>query len=101
MHLIELFLPLNDNEGHRFPSRQFEGVRKQLIGRFKGLTVFSRSPAEGLSTDNGKTIDDEIIVLEVLSDTLDVDWWKQYKTELERTFRQDEILIRATVVTVI
>ena len=28
-------------------------------------------------------------------ETLDEAWWRAYRQELERTFRQDEIVIRA------
>jgi hypothetical protein len=38
---------------------------------------------------------DEIVVFEVMASELDRDWWRAYRTALERRFRQDTIIIRA------
>ena len=37
---------------------------------------------------------DDIVTFEVMRETLDRDWWKAYKEELEESFRQEEIVIR-------
>ena len=66
-----------------------------------GLTAFSRSPAQGTTSDGGKTIHDEIIVFEVMTETLDAAWWRSYRLQLERDFRQDEIVVRASTVTLL
>ncbi|MGV3585605.1 MAG: hypothetical protein ACO1OF_01280 [Adhaeribacter sp.] len=42
-----------------------------------------------------KNGEDEIIIYEVMAETLDQAWWQNYKKSLEKTFRQEEILIRA------
>jgi hypothetical protein len=101
MHLVELLLPLNDNSGHPFGVEKYDIVRQQLTERFGGLTAFTRSPAQGSTKGDGKTIHDEIIVFEVMTETLDVSWWVSYRRNLEREFRQDEIVIRASNVTVL
>ena len=36
-----------------------------------------------------------MLVLEVMADELDRDWWGRYRRELEARFRQDEIVVRA------
>ena len=101
MHLIEIFLPLKDNDGQSFGVEKYSAVRQHLTERFGGLTAFTRSPAEGTTTDGGKTVQDQIVVFEVMTDRLDVAWWRSYLLELEQEFRQDAILARASAVTVL
>jgi hypothetical protein len=43
-------------------------VREHLTKRLGGLTAFSRSAAQGATSDGGKTVHDEIIVFEVMTD---------------------------------
>jgi hypothetical protein len=101
MHLVEIFLPLNDNDGRPFGTEKYAEVREHLTARFGGLTAFSRSPAQGTTSDGGKTVHDEIIVFEVMAEILDASWWKSYRLQLEREFRQDEIVVRASTVTLL
>jgi hypothetical protein len=96
MHLIEIFLPLTDNNGLRFDSGLFERVRKELTERFGGVTAFVRAPAEGTFNSGGAIVHDEIVVIEVMVEDLDRRWWNSYRRELETTFAQDEIIIRAS-----
>jgi hypothetical protein len=101
MHLVEILLPLNDNSGRPFRIERYAKVREHLTERFGGLTASSRSPAQGTTSDGGKTVHDEIIVFEVMTETLDASWWKSYRLQLERDFRQDEIVVRASTVTLL
>lgn len=96
-HLIQILIPLFDNEGRRFEQSQFEGLRAHLIAHFGGLTAFVQSPALGLWKDaeSGTTTRDNMILFEVMTARFDHDWWAGYRAELERIFRQDEILVRA------
>jgi hypothetical protein len=96
MHLIELFLPLRDNRGQPFPHADYVAVERQLTERFGGVTAYPRAPATGLwKTSPTKTVEDDLVVYEVMADKLDVPWWQAYREALEKTFRQDRILIRA------
>jgi hypothetical protein len=62
---------------------------------FGGLTAYTRAPAEGL-WDSGSTVKrDDIVVVEVMVDSLDRRWWKDYRRELEQLCCQDEIVLRA------
>ena len=54
MHLIQILLPLNDNEGAPFDPDLYRDVREELSSRFGGLTAFTRAPAEGHWEDDGK-----------------------------------------------
>ena len=95
MHLIEIFLPLADNQGHEQPSALFDQVRQELAERYGGLTAFTRSPAKGLwQGDDNQRQQDDIVIYEVMSDSLDRGWWRAYKVDLERRFKQQEIVIR-------
>ncbi|MHC8381370.1 hypothetical protein [Pseudomonas sp. LB3P14] len=102
MHLIEIFLPLNTNDGTPQPIELFRRVREQLAEQFGGVTAFTRNPAKGISLleDNEKS-EDDIIVYEVMVEAVDRLWWQSYKRDLEERFHQDEIMIRATAVSLI
>ncbi len=39
MQLVQILLPLLDNEGRRFQPAAYERIRAELIGRFGGLTA--------------------------------------------------------------
>jgi hypothetical protein len=101
MHLIEILLPLNDNNGRPFEAGKYAAIRKNLTERFGGLTAFTRAPAQGITTGGGKTVHDDIVVFEVMAEKLDVSWWKSYRRELEQEFRQDAIVVRASTVTLL
>lgn len=45
MYLVQLLLPLRDNEKQAFPRAEFDRVRNELTERFGGATAFLRSPA--------------------------------------------------------
>ncbi len=97
VHLIQALLPLTDNDGRRFPGNAYAPVRTRLIDRFGGLTVYARAPAEGLWAD-GEPAEaatrDEIVIFEVMAETLDEAWWTGFRRELEADFRQEKIVIR-------
>jgi hypothetical protein len=40
-------------------------------------------------------------VFEVMTNTLDASWWGSYRLHLEREFRQDEIGVRASSITLL
>lgn len=95
MQLVEILLPLRDNNGRRFGPEPFAAVREELIEHFGGMTAFTRSPAEGVWANEGTVERDEIVIFEVMADWIDRSWWRAYRAELERRFDQDEIVIRA------
>jgi hypothetical protein len=101
MHLIEILLPLRDNEGHAFGADKYGAIRQDLTERFGGMTAFTRSPAEGTTADDRGTVHDDIVVFEVMTDTLDHEWWRAYRRSLEREFRQDKIVVRASAITLL
>jgi len=95
MYLIQFLLPLRDNERRPFPRADFDQVRAELIERFGGVTAFLQSPAAGAWKEEGETMHDEVVLFEVMTEALDRAWWKDYRSGLERRFRQEAIVVRA------
>jgi hypothetical protein len=67
-------------------------VRAKLTGMFGGLTAYTRAPAEGLWASGSAVKRDDIVVVEVMVDSLDPKWWEAYRRELEQLFRQEQIV---------
>lgn len=95
MQLIQILLPVYNNQNEVFPEETFSRIRQKLTDQFGGITTYSRAPATGLWKENEqKTVKDDMLVYEVMAETLDKDWWQNYKSQLETILKQDEILIR-------
>ena len=95
MHLVQLFLPLRDNDGVAFPAALFAAEREELTEAFGGVTAYQRAPVTGLWEDDDTVQRDDLVLFEVMVEALDRDWWKRHAKALERRFRQEEILVRA------
>jgi hypothetical protein len=96
MYLVQLLLPLFDNEGRALASDLYDAVFRALTERFGGVTAFTRSPAEGAWQEPGAgTNRDQVVIFEVMVDRLERDWWAAYRRQLEGDFKQEKILIRA------
>jgi hypothetical protein len=98
VHLIEILLPLFGEDRRRFADAKFSAVREELTARFGGVTAFMRAPADGLYKDDGRVQHDDIVIMEVMVEALDRDWWGSYRSRLEKEFAQDEIVIRALAI---
>lgn len=102
MRLIQILLPLYDNAGQPFPKRLVDQVRQELTDNFGGVTLYLRSPAVGAwENESGAVCRDDVILVEVMVQSIDGAWWTSYRQELEKRFSQDSILIRATDVDVL
>jgi hypothetical protein len=102
MQLIQILLPVYNQQKVVFPAETFDRIRQELTEKFGGITTYSRAPATGLWKENRhKTVKDDILVYEVMADNLDKEWWQNYKSQLEATFEQDEILVRTWEVQVL
>jgi hypothetical protein len=96
MHLVQILLPIYDNEGNAIPKNAFHEVQRTLTETFGGVTAYSRAPAEGLWKESpGSTTRDDIVVYEVMFDALDRRWWSKFREELRTQFRQEELVVRA------
>jgi hypothetical protein len=96
MNLVQLFLPLRDNAGAAFPASLFHRVRAELTDAFGGVTAYQRAPATGLWEDGADEVQrDDLVLFEVMVESLDRTWWKDYCADLAERFRQEEVLVRA------
>lgn len=95
MHLVQLLLPLRDQDGRPFARSTYRSIRDELTDRFGGLTAYSRAPAEGVWHDGDDVAHDDIVVYEVMVADLDRAWWTGYRKGLERHFDQEELVVRA------
>lgn len=101
-YLIQIFLPLFDNDGAKLGRDVFHAVRDELTNQFGGLTGYTRAPIEGLWRDQGAAVQrDDLIIYEVMTSELDRVWWHSYRQTLEKQFRQDMIVIRAQTIEVL
>ena len=99
MHLIQLLLPLCDNDGHPFPQSMYLQVRDELTEHFGGITTYVRSPAEGLWKEGtSDAVRDEIVIYEVMAKELDCAWWKEFRKRLECHFKQESLIVRASMI---
>ena len=97
MFLVQLLLPLYDNSGRRVPHERFAQLRDELTERYGGITAFLRSPAQGAWKEvNGEVDLDEVVMCEVMVQTLDRTWWDGYRRMLEERFGQRELVVRAS-----
>jgi hypothetical protein len=95
MVLIQLLLPTAGNGGDRAMAALAE-TRRELVEKFKGVTAYVRSPAKGLWTaPDGHTEADDVVMVEVVTDTFDGGWWRTYRATLAQRFAQDTIHVRA------
>jgi hypothetical protein len=95
MKLIQILLPLSDNQGRRYDDAVMRDIQKKLAARFGGMTAYTRAPAEGLWGHGEDPTKDDIVVVEVMAETFDRDWWGALKKDLEERLAQEEIVIRA------
>ena len=94
MHIVQILLPLTDNQGRPQAGELFNSVRMALVEQFGGLTAYTRSPAEGLWDAEGETDRDEVVIFEVMTDRLDRARWASYRAHLEERFKQEQIVVR-------
>src|SRR3954470_2537390 len=94
MHLVQILLPRSDNAGEPFAKEDFDRVKDELANTFKGVTAYLRTPAEGVWKPGTEPDIDEIVIFEVMTEKVDLPDWQRRRAELERRFRQDEIIIR-------
>ena len=98
MVLIQLLLPtsVSDAAGTRDAMAALGDTRRELADAFDGLTAYLRSPATGLWTaPDGREEQDDVVMVEVVTETFDRTWWRSYAKLLAKRFGQDQIHLRA------
>ncbi|RVD52884.1 hypothetical protein EN750_28095 [Mesorhizobium sp. M7A.F.Ca.ET.027.03.2.1] len=94
MHLFQILLPRADNAGQPFAREDFDRVKEELAADFEGVTAYLQAPAEGLWREGGQADNDDVVIFEVMAEEIDLQDWRRRRTELERRFRQDKVIIR-------
>ncbi len=99
MVLIQLLLPTTTGSANVDGMKLLAQTRRELAERFTGLTAYVRSPARGLWTaPDGRTEQDDVVMVEVVTSSFDRDWWRAYAATLAERFRQESIHVRAMTV---
>ncbi len=95
MQLFQIFLPVYNTQKQIFPSHFYTSLATNLTEKFGGLTSYSRSTAEGLwKEENNNTVKDDIIIYEIMVESVEVEWWRNLKKRLIIQFEQEEIIVR-------
>lgn len=99
MKEYEIYVPLVREDGRRLSRAGFAGLKKKLVERFGGLTVFPQKNT-GLWEAGGVVFRDEIVIVRVLSrgGKRDGGFWRALKKDLQIQWKEKEVLIIARTV---
>jgi hypothetical protein len=96
MVLIQLLLPTNSPHDVGDGPTALTKTREDLAARFSGLTAYTRAPAVGLWTSpEGHSEKDDVVMVEVVADRFDREWWGAFVETLRERFEQEAIHVRA------
>lgn len=91
MVLIQLLLPATPSSA----ATSLAETRAELADTFTGLTAYVRSPAKGLWTaPDGRVEEDDVVMVEIVTETFDRSWWRAYVETLKTRFQQEAIHLR-------
>jgi hypothetical protein len=96
---IEIYLPLDYNDGRPIPDSKFVSLQQELLGRFGGVTTMQRQfPLQGIWRSGEATYFDRVVVFSVIdfhaASQLDsLRYLEKLKGRLKKKFDQLEILI--------
>jgi hypothetical protein len=93
-HLVEILLPTRTGKGNAVGRAWFECLVRELTEKFGGATSFVRAPGEGLWQSGAETEHDNIAVIEVMTGSIDPDYWEKLRVRLEKELSQEEIVVR-------
>lgn len=96
MKVVEIFVPLRTAHDEAVSRDRIEALTTELADRFGGATSFTRQPADGLWKKGADTERECIVIIEVVVDDLDDEWWSLFRQRLEAEFSQEVVMIRAT-----
>jgi hypothetical protein len=100
MVLIQLLLPTSiPGALPATAAAALADTRRELAGRFDGLTAYLRAPASGIWTaPDGRTEQEDVVMVEVVTAHFDRAWWTTYAARLAERFRQDTMHVRAIAI---
>jgi hypothetical protein len=99
MFLIQMLLPTRDPTAEGVAAGKLRQTRAEIVSYFGGITAYVRSPAAGAWTSaEGNLEEDDVVMIEILAETFDREWWRHYVEVLKQRFAQESIHVRATPV---
>jgi len=107
MVLIQMLLPVPKAAGGaptaaRGADTRLADTRRELADTFTGITAYLRSPATGeWMAPDGRSEADDVVMVEVVTETFDREWWRAYAATLATRFQQQTIHVRALRVEVL
>jgi hypothetical protein len=96
---IEIYLPLDYNDGRPIPDSKYVSLQQELLDRFGGVTSVQRQfPLQGAWQSGSRVYHDRVVVLSVMDfragSQLDcLRYLEKLKGRLKKKFDQLEILI--------
>ena len=64
---VEIYLPLEFNDGHAIPAPYFVVLQRELLKRYGGVTSIQRDfPLEGIWQSGSETYQDRVIVFSIM-----------------------------------
>jgi len=90
--LYELYLPLTYNDGRPIEKDKFNLTRQELTSRFGGLTSTPPGfPLKGWWHSAQGIVEDDIVILTILTQDDEDQFFLNYKETLRQRFAQEEI----------
>ena len=99
--LSRFCFPARTTTARPFEREDFDRVKEELAAQFDGVTAYLQAPAEGLWRKGADSDADEIVIFEVMTEEVDLSDWRNRRSQLERRFRQDRVVIRYMPMTLI
>lgn len=104
---IEIYLPLDYNDGRPIPESKFLSLQRQLLARFGGVTSTQRQfPLQGVWQSGEEVYQDRVVVFSVMDFRSETElellrYLQRLKERLKKKFDQLEVLITVQEMTVI
>lgn len=96
MYLVQILLPVLDEQGEQYGKRLYSDLARDLTNRFGGLTAYTQSPATGYLEDGpGRSVRESVVIYEVTVEDLERTWWAALRERLEIEFAQGDVIVRA------
>jgi hypothetical protein len=99
---IDIYLPLDYNDGRPIPESRYVALQQELPGRFGGVTSTQRQfPLQGVWQSGTEVYQDRVVIFSVMSfrDETQLEslrFLERLKSRLKRKFDQLEVLITVT-----
>ena len=99
---IEIYLPLDYNDGQPIPESKYISLQRELLNRFGGVTSVQRQfPLQGVWQSDTDVYHDRVVVMSVMdfreeTQLACLHYLQGLKTRLKKRFDQLEILITVT-----